>query len=269
MFRRYFATLVGLGRTKYFYSLMPADTLVEEKTELSSELLAAYAELHKLEHLKAAFVGRVSHELRTPLAVSAMACHLIGPRLEGEIERAAFARLEASLERLRASIEDILLFSSLQQQLPIEARPVDVVPLLKGIAARHADEAARRRVSVTVDAASSCILLCDEALIGKALEHLLTNAVRFSRPGGAVRLEARYEHGATIRFFDSGQPIPGSERALIFDSFYQAAEHLTRQVGGLGLGLAIVRRAVEAHRGRVDVESLADGNVFTVWLPSR
>lgn len=241
----------------------------DEQNELGSELLAAYSELHKLERLKTAFMGRVSHELRTPLAVSAMACHLIGPRLEGEIERTAFARLEASLERLRSSIEDILLFSSLPARVPMDARPVDVAHLLKGIAALHAGDAARRRLTVTVDAESSCIVRCDEALIGKALEHLFMNALRFSRPEGAVRLEVGHEDGATIRFIDSGPPIPGSERALIFDSFYQAAEHLTREVGGLGLGLAIVRRAVEAHGGRVDVESLADGNVFTVWLPSR
>jgi signal transduction histidine kinase len=106
-------------------------------------------------------------------------------------------------------------------------------------------------------------------LLRTAFKHLLLNAVRFNTNGGRVWIEATNAPGRLeIRFSDTGIGIAPEARARVFDRFYQVAEHMTRKVGGLGLGLAIVRRIIEAHGGHATVEPReGGGSVFLVSLP--
>ena len=106
-------------------------------------------------------------------------------------------------------------------------------------------------------------------MIESACAHLLLNAIFFNKTGGKIVIEGRNsENGAALSFADTGIGIPQDQRKGLFDGFYQAAEYMTRRVGGLGLGLAIVRRIAEAHDGTISVTSReGEGSVFTRSLP--
>mgnify|MGYP001572502879 CR=1 FL=1 len=127
-----------------------------------------------------------------------------------------------------------------------------------------------RGIKMTVNfSASMKTIPGDEALLSQALNHLVNNAILFNRPGGSVRIEGVMDlDEARLTFSDTGEGIPESEFAKIFDSFYQVANFLTRKVDGIGLGLSITRRIVEAHGGHIRVMSkLNEGTTFTVRLP--
>ncbi|OGS01109.1 MAG: hypothetical protein A2V88_09125 [Elusimicrobia bacterium RBG_16_66_12] len=101
------------------------------------------------------------------------------------------------------------------------------------------------------------------------MRHLLSNALRFNRPGGRVRIGLEFSaREAVLTVADDGEGIPAAALSRIFDPYYQAADFLTRRVGGLGLGLAIVRRIFEGHGGGVGVTSRpGEGSTFTAVLP--
>lgn len=239
--------------------------------DVRDELLAAYAELGRLEKMKGAFVARASHELRTPVTVAKLACEVAESQAQREDVRRALGLASSAIARLERRIEDVLLFSSLDGRTPLERRELDLAALLRDAEKEHAPLAAELGVDAKLLCrAGSLPALAHEPSISRAFLHLYHNAVRFSRRGGVVRVavEATREK-ALIRFRDSAEPVPAAEADQIFEGFYQAAEHMTRKHDGLGLGLVIARRAVERHGGRLKLESFPYGNVFSVELPRR
>jgi two-component system phosphate regulon sensor histidine kinase PhoR len=122
------------------------------------------------------------------------------------------------------------------------------------------------------------IIRGDQLILGEVIYHLLDNAVSFNKPNGQIivranRLTASPKKGATgvtvIEIEDTGIGIPQAELGKIFDKFYQVEEHMTRTVGGLGLGLTIARQGVERHGGRLTVTSqLGRGSIFQIILPA-
>ncbi|RMF31748.1 MAG: ATP-binding protein, partial [Chloroflexi bacterium] len=114
------------------------------------------------------------------------------------------------------------------------------------------------------------ILQGDWASLRKALIHILDNAITYNKPQGEVRVTLSQEEGVhLITVADTGIGIPQVELSRIFEPFYQVEEHNTRRYGGLGLGLAIARRAVELHGGRIWAESrLNEGSTFYIALPT-
>lgn len=241
------------------------------RPEVTDELLAAYAELGRLEKMKGAFIARTSHELRTPVTVAKLACEVAESQAEQEDVRRALGLASGAIARLERRIEDVLLFASLDGRTPLERKEIDLAELLRDAERENAALAAELGVDAKLLCrAGSLPLLGHAASLSRAFLHLYHNAIRFSRRGGVVRaaVEATLDT-ALIRFRDSAEPIPGAEAEQIFDGFYQAAEHMTRKHDGLGLGLVIARRAVESHGGRLKLESFPYGNVFSVELPRR
>jgi signal transduction histidine kinase len=111
----------------------------------------------------------------------------------------------------------------------------------------------------------------DFTRLAQALHQLLDNACKFSPEGGTVTITAEVKQEAMlISVADQGIGIPPQEHAYIFDRFYQVDGSTTRRYGGTGLGLAIAKEIVEAHGGRIAVDSVVDeGSVFSIWLPAR
>jgi signal transduction histidine kinase len=235
-----------------------------------AELAAAYAELQKVERLKTALLARLDHELRTPLAVIGLASELVAAQVP-ESSRPIMLRLQRSADALRGKVEDLLLLArTCHSELPVRREPVLMADLVRAAIVALGAEAAQRGVVLEAGIAEPpLVVLGDEPLLRTAVEHLVANAVRFTPRGGRVRAEPRREPGgACLLVSDGGPGIPPSERERVFDSFYQVAEHMTREVGGLGLGLAVVRRVAEAHGGSVTVESSSpSGSVFALRLP--
>lgn len=240
------------------------------EASLRAELESAYGQLQKVERVKEAILSQVSHEFRAPLftgflALAALEAGAAGG--EGPIQR-----LRDALERLQALVEDLLSAAAAARPGPARCRreTVDLAGLLESLAREARAEGVRRSVSVEVSVEPAAATLSgDEELLRPAFRHLLQNAVRFTRPATTVRVRAgRDGAGVRVTFADQGPGIAAGRRDRVFDGFYQAAEVLSRGMGGVGLGLAIARSGAEAHGGAVWVESEEGrGSVFTVQLP--
>ena len=240
---------------------------------LRRELEAAYGELQKVERLKEAFLNRLHHELRTPLAITLLALEVSDTEATTPKERKEFREMmSANLGRLRELLEDLSLCSRMCSPNPQPKRSAVRVPeVIAGLVARYRTLWEEKGLKVDVSFSDPFPLLqADPDLLETALKHLLLNAIYFNRPGGSVTVRGEaYPQEARISFEDTGIGIPAEVLPKLGDEFYQAAGYLTRQVGGLGLGLAIVRRIAEAHGGRVSVRSEeGKGSEFVLALPA-
>lgn len=245
--------------------------LDREKT-LRRELEAAYAELQKVERSKDAFISVLNHELRTPLAIAISATELLAQVKDpGQAEK-VLEMLRSSLARENEVVEDLLSFSDIASgTVRTRSREVRVDPLIRALVEDFRSEWEAKELSVEVlfeDGAPP--VRGDRAQLQTAFKHLLLNAIRFNMKGGRVRIEGKGVPGRLeVKFSDTGIGIAPELHARIFDRFYQVAEHMTRSVGGLGLGLAIVRRIVESHGGSVTVAARQGGGTeFLVSLPT-
>ena len=239
---------------------------------MRQELSTAYAELQKVESLKESFLSRISHELRTPLSevVASVALLEIGGNDAAKVQK-YIAICKSGAEKLDRTLSDLLAFVELQGDWVVGRREaVDLQALCREAAAKLEPLWRPRRVSVEVRfEAGMPPVSGDRALLARAIEQLLQNAVLFNREGGKVTLEGSVREGSVyLSVTDTGEGIPEAEFERIFDSFYQIANYLTRKVGGMGLGLAITRRIAEAHGGHIGVSSkVGEGSTFKVRLP--
>lgn len=242
---------------------------LDREKSLRRELQAAYQELQKVERLREAILSRLNHELRSPLFVGLMALENAKIVSGDQNQRRS---LQSGLRRLQAAIEDLLLFAKLSSaDKPAMECILRPRGLLEEIVENFRPLWEDKKIKLDIQWPETRPLWGDPEQIATAFKHLFLNAVNFNAAGGRILIRAADagEHVA-VSFSDSGIGIPKDKLPQIFDSFYQAAEYMTRKVGGLGLGLAIVRKIVEAHGGSIGVESEEGrGSVFTMRLPCR
>ena len=238
---------------------------------LRQELEVAYSELQKVERLKDAFLSRLQHELRTPLAKIIGVTEVVAEGAMGALGSARFTEiLRSSTARMREVVEQLLLFADTHcQNLLLDRSPMDLEQAVKEVVENYASLSREKRLRVEISFGKMELLLADADLIKRAFNHLFLNAIHFNKMDGNIRIEGRQNADkAVVVFSDTGIGIPQNQLSNVFDSFYQVAEYMTRKVDGLGLGLAIVRRIVEAHGGKVSVRSQeGSGSTFTVSLP--
>lgn len=238
---------------------------------LREELSAAYSELQKVERLRESILSIIGHELRTPLAVSLFAAEAAEERHPALAGDAFWMKLKAAMSQLRSRVEDLFLHAQLgSRDLAPRRERVCLQALLRETAAGL--EPAVREMRLAVHGPDGeTFAQADPTLLGTAFRHLLLNAVHFNVRDGRIALSVeRREDRAVVEISNTGESIPPEALDRVFDSFYQAADFMTRRVGGLGIGLAIVRRIIEAHGGEVRVASSrpGEGTVFRVTLPA-
>lgn len=221
------------------------------------------------------FVAAVSHELRTPVAILASA----GDNLaQGVIHDPARVReygaaIRAEARRLGETVERVLGFAGIQAGRVIgERAPVAVHRLIEEAVAASEPVTTRHaaRVDVAVPPALP-LVTADAAAIRSAIENLIANAAKHNTAGAVLRITADADASCAevrIRVSDDGPGIPAAERARIFEPFYRGADAVARRIQGSGLGLSIVKSIVEAHDGRVSLETTPGlGSTFTLHLP--
>ncbi|WP_207461631.1 sensor histidine kinase [Azospirillum sp. SYSU D00513] len=236
------------------------ERLVDERT---AELVEANRQLD-------AFAHTVSHDLRAPLrAVEGFSQALREDMEEGLLEeaRAHARRIEAAVERMDGLIADVLAYSRAQQAVfPLE--PVSLDRVLWNAEADLGPVFSRRGAEVEI-ARPLPAVLGNRAAVRQAVENLLTNAVKFVPPGTAPRVRVRTEEkGASVRLWveDNGIGVPRGQQARIFEPFERL--HGAEAYEGTGVGLAIVRKAVERMGGSCGVESEPGaGSRFWIELP--
>jgi PAS domain S-box-containing protein len=223
--------------------------------------------------LKDEFLATISHELRTPLnSINGWAKMLRTGQLSSELSARALETIERSAKSQNQLINDLLDVSSI---ITGKMR-LNVAPVLLGIiieaavdTVRPAADAKDIRLVVALDPAADEIL-CDAERLQQVVWNLLSNAIKFAPKGGRVdvRLD-RVGSQVEISVADNGPGIKPEFIPYVFDRFRQEDGGTTRQHGGLGLGLAIVRHLVELHGGTVHAssEGLGRGALFTIVLP--
>jgi signal transduction histidine kinase len=213
------------------------------------------------------FVAFLAHEVRNPLYAARVAWEL--GKQTGEISGASVDRLARSLLRMAELIDHALLQSRLtmvQTGAELHPAPVAVAHLIEAAREDAAVEAEHKRIRVEVDSKVEIVLQGDERLLRSALSNLVCNAVKFTPNGGVVVLRARLQEGhLLVEIEDECGGLPPERAERLFDSFVQGAPGDRR---GFGLGLAIARQALEAHRGTVSVKNRPGvGCTFTVGIP--
>ena len=240
-----------------------------EKRRLAAELHGEG--LLKVERAKTAFLSILNHELRTPLTIAMAAAQVLETAPDPRQTEKAASLLRSSLAREKEVVEDLLLFSSLASgEMEIQKTEVPLEEMISSLAGNYKSLWEGKQLSLEILPGQTVTPFWgDQRLLQAAFKHLLLNAIRFNKKGGRVQIrgEVRSER-VDVLFTDTGIGIAPNQQERIFDRFYQVAEHLTRQVGGLGLGLAIARRVAEVHGGTLSVASReGEGSVFTMSLP--
>jgi two-component system, OmpR family, sensor kinase len=217
------------------------------------------------------FMADASHELRTPASVVRTAAEVtLSAPLRSEAEyRDALEIVRDQTRRMARLIDDMLLIARADMgQKPVAAAPFYLDEIVAETVRSLRVLAQPRAVSIAADCPSGLQLQGDEGLIRQMLVNLLDNAVRYSRPGGTVRLDAAV-HGVQVivDVADEGPGVPIADRVRIFERFIKLDASRAHQ-GGAGLGLPIARWIAEAHGGSLELqESGASGSRFRMALP--
>lgn len=245
----------------------------EERAQLLVREQAARAEAEEANRTKDEFLATLSHELRTPLSAILGWSHLIRTgKLDEPQMRRAFETIERNARSQSQLIDDLLDVSRIiTGKLQIDLRPVDLTTVIDAAidAMRPTFESKDIQFEMDTDS-QTCLVPGDSNRLQQIFWNLFSNAVKFTPPGGRVRIEfERVEPYARVSVSDSGIGIKPDFLPYIFDRFRQADGSTTRVHGGLGLGLAIVKHLVHLHQGTVDVESkgMDQGATFRVSLP--
>ena len=248
--------------------------LERERAHLLEAERAARSEAEGANRLKDEFLATLSHELRTPLSVIVGWSQLLRRKFAAQSEELAKGLKligDNAISQARI-ITDLLDMSRMAAgKMALEVKPLDLSDTIAQCVTGQLPLAQENGVTMTFDTnVPPCIVLADAARLQQVMGNLLTNALKFTPRGGAVRVGIRQAAaGFEILVADTGEGIAPDFLPHIFDRFRQADGSRVRQHGGLGLGLAIVQQLTQMHGGHVRAESegVGRGARFIVWLP--
>ena len=241
---------------------------VQEFRQLSRSVNEMLDRLAQSFALQRQFAGNAAHELRTPLAILQTKLELYAeehPQMDagtGELVNT----LREQLDRLTALVRTLLEMSNLQSVSRTDC--IDLAPLVEEILTDLSPLAQKNGVALQQDCADLQMIGSD-ALIYRLVFNLVENGIKYNRPGGAVRVTLRpQKQTAVLRITDTGSGIPAECRDSVFQPFFRVDKSRSREMGGVGLGLALVREIAVLHGGTVTVEeSSGCGTTFAVTLP--
>jgi signal transduction histidine kinase len=242
----------------------------------------------EVDRMKSEFISVVSHELRTPLSSLKNAVHVMLQETAGAVnenQRRFLSLAMRNIDKLAKAINDLLDLSRLESgKIEIRSQEVDLEDPLDTVISSLRPQAEDKSLIIGKEIEVGLPKIYgDEDKIKTIFTHLINNAIKFTPEGGSITVAARLAHSpdklATegqklneklieISVVDNGTGIPPHELGKIFDRFYQVQKSLTREIGGSGIGLSIVKDLVEKHRGWIWVESkVGKGSRFVFTLP--
>jgi signal transduction histidine kinase len=243
---------------------------IEDVTERRrAERAAAEAERRKEE-----FITTLAHELRNPLSAIGMAAHLLQRGPASEEERSWGLRVVAhQVKVLNRLIEDLLDVSRLSKgKIHLRTEVVDLASVLARAVESVTALVKGRGHELTVSVPREPMVVeGDPTRLEQVFGNLLTNAAKYTEKGGRIAVEAEAEgEGFVVRVRDTGEGISAEMLPRLFEMFTQVESSTQNSLGGLGIGLSLVKALVELHGGSVHVasEALGRGSEFTVWLPA-
>ncbi len=236
-------------------------------------VLHEITELRRLEQVRKDFVANVSHELKTPLtSIQGFAETLLSGALDDPKNSRRFVEIIRNHAlRLSRLTDDLLKLSRIEAgKLGLDLQPVSLFDLIGGAVEAARPRAERGQLSLSFDCPPDLAPVRGDAnLLREVLQNLLDNAIQYTPAGGRIDVSAAETDGfAIVTVADTGIGVPEAEQARIFERFYRVDAARSRELGSTGLGLSIVRHIVEAHGGRVGVESAVGlGSKFFFTIP--
>lgn len=232
-------------------------------------------EIRGIERMKTAFVSTVSHELRTPLTsikgfISTLLQDEDGTFYDHETQREFYTIIDMECDRLTRLISDLLNVSRIEagRALDLNPKPVTLPPLIDKVATVQKSYTNKHELVIDIKGELP-IIVADEDKVDQILTNLTNNAIKYSPSGGTVTISAIAD-GDIVRMAvtDEGMGIPKEHLPKVFERFHRVDNRDTRKVGGTGIGLYLVKHLVEAHGGKIWVESEhGKGSSFIFELP--
>jgi PAS domain S-box-containing protein len=232
-------------------------------------------EIRGIERMKTAFVSTVSHELRTPLTsikgfISTLLQDEDGTFYDFDTQREFYRIIDTECDRLTRLISDLLNVSRIEagRALDLNPKPVNIPPLMEKVLSVQRSYTDRHQLVLDI-ASEIPIIVGDEDKLDQILTNLTNNAIKYSPKGGTITVSVLHD-GDKIRFSvaDQGMGIPKEHQPKVFERFHRIDNRDTREVGGTGIGLYLVKHLVEAHGGTIWVESeVGEGSSFIFELP--
>ncbi len=217
------------------------------------------------------FLGEVSHDFRTPLSIMKTSLYLVKKSPDPDKRSHHIDTLDSQITHIQRLLEDIFTLTRLDLgAAEFEFGSCNINSVMKDLYAQYQTRAAQNQCEIVLNLDPNLpFVRADRGELMSALRHLMTNALSYTPPGGTIRLETHLNDDCVrIEIRDSGIGINEEDRQHIFERFYRADKARGINTGGTGLGLSIVQRIIEAHNGRVEVESeVGEGSTFSILLP--
>jgi len=230
-------------------------------------------DLKRLERVRQDFVANVSHELRTPLtAIKGYVEALCDGGLQDPAQVEQFLRvIQRHTERMDKIVSDLLLLSEMESaERGLQRETVDLPELIQTAVESLRSLAEGKKQTLRVEPLEGLSTIrADGQKVHQVMVNLLNNAISYTPEGGSITVKAGpVSEGVEVSVMDNGIGIPPDDLPRVFERFYRVDKGRSRELGGTGLGLSIVKHIVEAHGGRVRVESKpGKGSRFTFFLP--
>jgi two-component system sensor histidine kinase SenX3 len=229
------------------------------------------SERTRLDSVRTDLVANISHELKTPVGAIALLAETLADEDEPEVIARLAPKLIAEAERLSRTIDELLELSRIELGGQSLAEVVDVEAVVREAMALHAPLAQTRDIPVRLAAAAPApVVAGNRRQLVSAVGNLLENAIKYSDPGAPVEVTVELDaQEVVVELRDHGMGIPQRDLDRVFERFYRVDKARSRETGGSGLGLSIVRHVMANHGGQVGVVSVeGEGSTFTLRLPA-
>ncbi len=227
-------------------------------------------EPHRQEAVRRDFVANVSHELKTPIGALSLLAETLADERSPEVVDRLVARVGTEAQRVAAIVDDLLDLSRIEEAPPGRLESVDLASVVGEVVDRVGPTAERRHIALDVEVPVGVGVAGSRSQLLSLVRNLVENAVKYSDSGTTVAVRvSRDADDAVVEVVDRGIGIPAADLDRVFERFYRVDRARTRETGGSGLGLSIVRHVVQAHGGTVRLASTeGEGTTVTVRLPA-
>ncbi len=216
------------------------------------------------------FISNASHDLRTPLTTIKTLLYVLPKLSDVEKRQRHMTALETQVEHLEMLLEAMLNMSRLDKTIDFAFELIDLNTLVADVIERNEPLARQKQHDMTFTGDPTIPTVeADKVQLGRAISNIINNAVHYTPNQGMITIRTHWlDHHAVVEVQDTGLGIGTDDLPRIFERFYRVDEARGTVRGGAGLGLSIAKRIIEAHHGKIEVESiLGEGSLFRIVLP--